>query len=691
MATLAEIREQFPQYEDMSDGQLADALYSKFYSDMDRDEFDRKVGLRPGWAQNPVGGAAYELANWGADNPDYQPSAVPWLDPISAFANKAVESVPVLGPALSGLGNQVDAAFNNALGFEEQTPEDRAVIDDAQQGRFPVAALAGQVAGTVAPLVAVGATPLGGQMLGVTGNLGQQVLMGGISGGALSAADSTARGGSSEDAMWAGIYGIGGGAAFPMAGHALSPVYRALMGQNASAGAKMLAPGLKSDGLTSREAIVRALMDLGPEARVADLGPNVQGMTGALATRPSNAQRQIVDALTERQFMGNARVRAGVYDILGPSPIPSYVQRDIRFGQAALHPAYLDALRGARAVDTEKLALTLDSMSVTARGNVQTQAQRIRDMLNVPGTNQLDRDPSVLLATRQAIDDMIQAAKGNNEIGFLSNIRGEVDALLTNAVPNIKQVDAQYQELARQSGALGYANGQTDSGRKILGSGPEAPVPQEVSDMMASGALPEGMFIGPSGQAFRFTQSARAELERIIGTNANDRVALQRILKGEGSWNYDRMVSTFGKEKTDALFALMSRERLMAETEALALSGSRTAPLTAAQKQLFDERQPGIARHAMNMNFGDATAKTLDAVAGGYFQQRRQKALSELADLLLSQSGNQRAQDDIARALSSHYHGILPPSSAPLVALPEPERKPLRVIVNGAGSYAGGQ
>src|SRR5690606_29595111 len=102
-------------------------------------------------------------------------------------------------------------------------------------------------------------------------------------------------------------------------------------------------------------------------------------------------------------------------------------------------------------------------------------------------------------------------------------------------------------------------------------------------------------------------------LERIIGTNANDRVALQRILKGEGSWNYDRMVSTFGKEKTDALFALMSRERMMAETEALALSGSRTAPLTAAQKELFDERQPGIARHAMNMNFGDATARALDA------------------------------------------------------------------------------
>lgn len=691
MATLAEIRSQFPQYEDMSDGQLADALYSKFYSDMDRGEFDRKIGLRPGWAwKGSIGGVVYDLANWGADDPNYVPSSVPWLDPISAGANKAVESIPVIGPALAGFGNQVDAAFSNAIGVPA-TAEERAAIDDATQARFPAAALTGQVVGTVAPLVALGATQVGGQLLGVTGNLGQQVLMGGVSGGALSAADTAARGGSWEEVGTNALRGAGGGAVLPVAGHALSPVVQALMDQGASAGAKMLAPGLRNDGFTSRDSIAQALMDLGPDARVADLGPNVQGMTAALATRPSNAQRQIVEALTDRKMMGNDRVRTGMDDILGPSPVPSYIQRDIRAGQDALHPFYQEALRGARAVDTEKLALTLDSMSVTARGNVQAQAQRIRDMLNIPGTDQLDRDPSVLLATRQAIDDMIQSAKGNNEIGFLSNIRREVDSLLTGAVPNIKQVDAQYQELARQSDALGYINGQTSSGRKILGSGPEAPVPQEVSDMMTVGALPGGVFIGPSGEAFRFTQSARAELERIIGTNANDRVALQRILKGEGSWNYDRMVSTFGKEKTDALFALMSRERMMAETEALALSGSRTAPLTAAQKELFDERQPGIARHAMNMNFGDATARALDAVAGGYFQHQRQKALLELAELLMSSADNPQAQDDIARALSNHYQGILPPSSAPLLTLPEPERQPLRIVVNGAGSYAGGQ
>jgi hypothetical protein len=47
MATLAEIRQQYPQYQDMPDAVLADKLHQKFYSDMPRAEFDAKIGLAP--------------------------------------------------------------------------------------------------------------------------------------------------------------------------------------------------------------------------------------------------------------------------------------------------------------------------------------------------------------------------------------------------------------------------------------------------------------------------------------------------------------------------------------------------------------------------------------------------------------------------------------------------------------------
>ena len=45
MATIAEIREKYPQYSDMPDAALADALHSKFYADMPKPDFYAKIGL----------------------------------------------------------------------------------------------------------------------------------------------------------------------------------------------------------------------------------------------------------------------------------------------------------------------------------------------------------------------------------------------------------------------------------------------------------------------------------------------------------------------------------------------------------------------------------------------------------------------------------------------------------------------
>lgn len=45
--TLADIRTKYPQYKDVDDQRLADALYQKYYSHADRREFDARVGLKP--------------------------------------------------------------------------------------------------------------------------------------------------------------------------------------------------------------------------------------------------------------------------------------------------------------------------------------------------------------------------------------------------------------------------------------------------------------------------------------------------------------------------------------------------------------------------------------------------------------------------------------------------------------------
>jgi DNA repair protein RadC/GNAT superfamily N-acetyltransferase len=62
MAGLAEFRKQYPQYDDLSDQQLADALHQKHYSDIPKADYYRRLGFNPGEApRNDV--TAAELAD----------------------------------------------------------------------------------------------------------------------------------------------------------------------------------------------------------------------------------------------------------------------------------------------------------------------------------------------------------------------------------------------------------------------------------------------------------------------------------------------------------------------------------------------------------------------------------------------------------------------------------------------------
>lgn len=63
MTTLSEFRQQYPQYGDKSDDELADALHRKHYADMPREEFNRLIGYRPTVAQGALGAVGHGLAS----------------------------------------------------------------------------------------------------------------------------------------------------------------------------------------------------------------------------------------------------------------------------------------------------------------------------------------------------------------------------------------------------------------------------------------------------------------------------------------------------------------------------------------------------------------------------------------------------------------------------------------------------
>lgn len=42
---IKEIRQKYPQYDDLSDQQLADGLHKKYYSDLPKDDFYKRINL----------------------------------------------------------------------------------------------------------------------------------------------------------------------------------------------------------------------------------------------------------------------------------------------------------------------------------------------------------------------------------------------------------------------------------------------------------------------------------------------------------------------------------------------------------------------------------------------------------------------------------------------------------------------
>jgi hypothetical protein len=381
--------------------------------------------------------------------------------------------------------------------------------------------------------------------------------------------------------------------------------------------------GLDDAGIPLDQASAR-MQDIGPDAVLADLAPRLQGQAQAIATMPGPGQQRVVDTLRLRAAGRDARIIGDVDSTLGPATTPTQFQTGIKEAKTALSPEYQKAFEGARRVDTGDIALGLESIAINARGEAQTIATRLRDMLNVSGTNELDPHPQTLFEVRKAIDGMFDTVQDGNARRVLSETRKQVDGLLAQAVPGIKEVDAKFATLAKKGDAF-------DTGQTILDSGRTALRPPEVESIVrnATPEVLEGLSAG-----------ARAEIDRIIGTTANDLVALKRALGGEGDWNRARLAAVFGQDKADRLLKVVAREMRYKALEDPALGGSRTQVLRAAQDEISGvEPKPGIFQQLGDLKPGSAASTAFDKGLGWAFRANRSATNAAIADALISGAG----------------------------------------------------
>lgn len=428
------------------------------------------------------------------------------------------------------------------------------------------------------------------------------------------------------------LAGLVGGGAPQAAGAALRT---GTAGSNALGGlaTRNLKRALRYDGIDPADVPAR-LRELGPDAVPGDLGPALQAQTQAVGALPGPGQKTVVDALTARKEGRNRRIIDEVDETFGPAPVPARLAEENLANRRALSPEYETLWGDASSVDTSQIAINLNREIAERRGPAQGALQRVRDMLNVAGSrDHLDPNPRTLFEVRNAIDGMLEEEANSKVIGALSDIRQQIDMELAAKVPRIKQVDAKFEELARQSEAV-------DTGQTLLDSGRTAIRPETLEDTFAPSAVPE-RGVGPSAVPFRLQQGNRAEIERIIGTTANDLNALKTALKGDGSWNRERLTTLYGQEKADALMKLLDRESTYSATEGPALGGARTAVLNAANEELVGPtKKPGFFQNALNFNGGSALAALGDTTLGWIDRGKRTSAGAQMANYLTARPGS---------------------------------------------------
>lgn len=567
-----------------------------------------------------------------------------------------------------GLSDEIGAGVRTGFGLWGDYDKDVEAVrrnNAAAQAAHPWAYMGGQVAGAIPTMFIPGVNAVRGASLGakvakgalVGSGMGAAYGYGSGEGGVINRAAEAVKGGIIGGVTGGAIPAIGAGI-----GRAVAPVKKRAN--------QLLARALTDDALTPAQARAR-LAELGPDAMLADLGPNLQRQAGALAATPGRAQDVVRSALRSRSAGANTRIRADLDATLGQAPIPSRVDAAIVANQRALAPEYQRALAGARAVDTSRIAAGLDSQVVNLRGPAQVAAARVRRMLNVVGDNVLDPNPATLLQTRQAIDGMLETEANSQVIRVLSAARQQVDDALAAAVPGIKRVDAKFAELARQREAL-------TRGQSVLEGGRTAPRPDELADEVATGALPQGLAVGPSAVPLRLREGARAEIERIVGTNSNDVVALRRLIKGEGSWNRDRLATLFGADRADRILQVLEREAAFADTANVVTRNSETAARAAAQAEVAPGTS-GLAGGGAGLRQfditkpADAAARVFQFLTGGMSADRTNARNADLAAALMMSGGPRETDpviDRLVRALLTQERGAAAERAATYALMP---------------------
>ena len=486
-----------------------------------------------------------------------------------------------------GMGDRIGAlgdatrAYDRGEGWNYSGPL-AARRQEAEKftAEHPIAAHAGEIAGAVGSGLALGGGA-GLTLIRPGMSLGPAMVAGAAEGGLYGAAQGAGNTYTGKLPDYLVNAGYGGAL-----GSVLGPPAVAIGRGVAAAGRRGELPRqLEDAAVADREGIAR-LPQYGPEGMLVDAGPSMRGVGQGAALGAGEQAGNLKSMLRTRDEGTVQRITEALDRNLGADPVPSVVQRQIRADQQALGPAYNEAFREARAVDSRPIAEHIDVLLHERMGNpaILREVRGLLDVPNNPGT--LDPYPRTLQSVRERIDLLMGGGElDNGSRAALTQLRQHITEELHAKVPGIVDLDRQFAELARQREAL-------DRGGQIFGAGREAVRPVEVAQTINAPTA--------SAQQFqRLQQGARGELERIVGTNVNDLLKLEKVIGEPQDWNAQKLTMLFGPERSDRMMRVLDANREFRRNFQNIVQGSQTA-----QRQL--PRRHWKRRARLSVGRGDA-------------------------------------------------------------------------------------
>jgi hypothetical protein len=565
------------------------------------------------------------------------------MDKAQAASGSFLEGMPLIGSTL------IDWAKQGRAAVQGMTPEEVDAEYQAAKEANPITSTVAGVGGSIAALAPLGATQVGGRLLGMTGGFGSRALFGAGSGGALAGADTLTRGGSLEDAAASTLIGGGlglgipvagaglrlaGNAATPLIGAVTNPIKEAFRRTGTAFGRDMQAnpasvmnqadeavaaangvPLINADrGGETVRALARSVANQSPEARGV-IEKVASDRFAGQAGRAVNFIRRIaggsVDDLAYQQSLKNAAAATNKprYDAAMNSPRASFVwSQDI--ADLLQSPTFRSAVQAAESRGADKAAIAgvkavKNPFKFGADGSISIK-------VNPDGSRAL---PSLAFwdQVKRNLDGMIGTAQRSGD----DALTADLTAMKQKLVGALDQTVPEYR--AARAGAASYfgAEDALDAGKMFANKTRELPEAQKAFNAMNASEK----------QAFRVGFASE-----IIDKIKDARFRANVIDQAFGSpAKREMMELVFGKAKAKELEAYVRVEEL-ADKLRNSLGNSTTA------RQLMEL---GIGAGSGALLTGGDWKGALGGAAlvkGGRFLAQRadNKVMQEVAKLLTS-------------------------------------------------------